>query len=89
MTSLDEDTAKAVAALAHRIRERDAASEPADAEIFSLEFMTALRGQGWRPTPAKAGPSWKRPTEAPAKPNDDFKAAKAQLERLRGGGHGA
>lgn len=54
----DQETSAAVEALAHRLRNRDAAMNDGedfpDAEPFALEFLTALRGQGWRPTAAKA-----------------------------------
>lgn len=62
MTDLDRETSAAVEALAHRIRNRDAAildgsdcEEIGDAEVFAREFLTALRGRGWRPTAAKSG----------------------------------
>lgn len=56
----DAETSAAIEALAYRLRQRDAAIHAAendigDAEVFALEFMTALRGRGWRPTPAKTG----------------------------------
>jgi hypothetical protein len=63
----DSDTTAAIDALAYRIRERDAAirdgEEFADADVFALEYLTALRGQGWRPTPAKSAAL---PMHAPA-----------------------
>jgi hypothetical protein len=52
----DVETQAAIDALARRLRTRDNASdedERADAEVFALEFLTALRSQGWRPTEAK------------------------------------
>lgn len=49
----DADTAAAIEALAHRIRVRDGAEDRDDADVFALEFLTALRGRGWRPTAAK------------------------------------
>ncbi len=56
----DAETATAVETLTRRLRERDTAmrdgGEYADAEVFAAELMTALRGQGWRVTPAKAQP---------------------------------
>lgn len=62
----DSDT-NAIDALAYRIRERDEAiregREFADADVFALEYMTALRGQGWRPTAAKSAAL---PMHAPA-----------------------
>jgi hypothetical protein len=48
---LDAETARAVDALVHRLRNR--ADDTSD-EWLAREFMAALRGQGWRPTPAKA-----------------------------------
>jgi hypothetical protein len=54
--TLEEVEAAASAAvddLEGRIRERDAAEEKPDARLLALAFVTDLRGQGWRPTPAK------------------------------------
>lgn len=70
-TDLDEATREAVAALAYRIRERDAlirdGGEVPDAELAALEFMTAMRGRGWRQTAAQIAPDWKAAvTGAPA-----------------------
>jgi hypothetical protein len=63
----DSDTTAAIDALAYRIRERDAAirdgQDFADADVFALEYLTALRGQGWRPTAAKSAAL---PMHAPA-----------------------
>jgi hypothetical protein len=60
VTEQDRETHAAIEALAHRIRVRDAAIRAAedcgDAEPFAAEFMAALRGRGWRLTPAKAQP---------------------------------
>jgi len=54
----DAETAAAIDALVYRVKARDKAirdgEDHPDAEPFALEFLTALRGQGWRPTPAKA-----------------------------------
>ena len=54
----DKETAAAESALAHRVRLRDIAihdgEDHSDPEVFAAEFVTALRGFGWRPTPAKA-----------------------------------
>ena len=60
----DAETTTAVEALAYRVRERDAAiragEDVADAEVWSLEFMTVLRARGgWRPTEARVVPAWK------------------------------
>lgn len=63
----DAETAAAIEALAHRLRSRDAAmndgEDYADADVFALEFITAMRGYGWRhnetlapPKPAPAVP---------------------------------
>lgn len=56
--SLDRQTRAAVAALTHRLRERDNQDDPTDAEIFALEYVHALRGQGWRPTNARRPEPW-------------------------------
>ncbi|TMS00134.1 hypothetical protein [Nonomuraea basaltis] len=69
-TDLDQATREAVAALVHRIRERDFASEEdkPDAEPFALEFVMAMRFRGWRPTPAQAAVSWPPPVGRGADP---------------------
>ena len=63
----DSETTAAIEAMAFRVRSRDEAirdgGEFADADVFALEFLTALRGQGWRPTAAKAAAL---PMHAPA-----------------------
>jgi hypothetical protein len=59
-TDLDRATREAVAALVHRLHQRDHASDEdrPDAEPFALEFVMAMRFRGWRPTPAQAAVSW-------------------------------
>ena len=56
----DAETAAAIEALEYRVKLRDQAirdgEEYPDAGPFALEYLTALRGQGWRPTPAKVFP---------------------------------
>jgi hypothetical protein len=54
---VEVEAARVVDQLEMRIRERDAAEEKTDARLFALAVMTDLRGQGWRPTPAKAAPA--------------------------------
>ncbi len=73
----DSDTTAAVEALAYRIRERDAAirdgQDFADADVFAAEFMTAMRGHGWRPTPAKtSGLPMHAPPGTADKPRDEL-----------------
>ena len=56
----DNETSAAIDALVYRVKARDKAirdgEDYPDAEPFALEFLTALRGQGWRPTEAKVFP---------------------------------
>lgn len=79
---MTDHTADAVAALTHRIRQRDAAiragHDIADPEPFALEFMTALTGNGWRPTEARPTPEWRRPAGAGRPPTDDYLHARAE-----------
>ena len=53
----DAETTAAIDALEYRVKARDKAirdgEDYPDAGPFALEFMTKLRAQGWRPTPAK------------------------------------
>lgn len=71
----DPDTAAAVEALAHRLKARDKALRDGedfpDAEVFASEYLTALRGHGWRPTEAKAIPAWKVPSGPRSEPPAD------------------
>jgi hypothetical protein len=75
---LDRETTRAVEALAYRIRERDAAvrsdTDVADADVMALEFITAFRGQGWRPTLARKT-DWQAHPSATAAPADISKRA--------------
>ena len=54
----DSETTAAIESLAHRIRERDAAirdgQDYADPDVFAADYLTAMRGHGWRPTEARA-----------------------------------
>jgi hypothetical protein len=67
----DAETSAAIEALVHRVKLRDqairAGEDCPDAEPFALEFLTALRGRGWRPTPARvyAAPKAAEPGSAP------------------------
>jgi len=82
----DSDTTAAIEALAYRIRERDAAirdgEDFADADVFAAEFMTAMRGHGWRPTPAKsAGLPMHAPAGTADKPRSELLAGlRADME---------
>lgn len=58
-SQLDESSRQAVDALAHRVRQRDQADIRQDPELFALEYVTAMRGRGWRPTPAAKPKPWR------------------------------
>jgi hypothetical protein len=82
----DKETSDAITSLASRVRERDEAmrtgGEFADAEVFALEYVTALRGRGWRVTAARTAAL---PLHAPAgtadKPRDETLASlRADME---------
>lgn len=84
----DAETTQAVEALAHRIRQRDSEAEhEADAEVFALEFMTALRGRGWRPTSAKTTAPPLHAEPLPDKPSgaDLLAAVRADMDARRAG----
>lgn len=59
---VDSETRTAIAALVYRLKNRPPDD---DDELFALEFMTALRGNGWRPTRARPAPPWQT-TSTPA-----------------------
>lgn len=94
----DPDTAAAVEALTHRLKVRDKAlrdgEDYADAEVFASEFLTALRGHGWRITEAKVIPAWKVPAAKSDGPSEETRAllrqalenAEAAAERIRAAG---
>lgn len=77
----DTDTAAAIEALAFRIRTRDQAqrdgSEYPDADILASEFITALRGHGWRVT--TLAPEQAHAKGAGLPKGDDARAALASL----------
>jgi hypothetical protein len=76
----DHETAAAIDALVHRLRNRDPGT---DDEPFALEFITALRARGWRPTEARPMPAWKHPAGHGVDPTADYLAARQALdERL-------
>ena len=50
MTELDREIRAAIDALVHRLKNR---AEGTDDEPFAMEFVQAMIGRGWRPTPAK------------------------------------
>lgn len=56
----DAETSAAIESLTHRLRQRDEAmrdgTDYADPEVFALEFITAMRGYGWRRNEALAPP---------------------------------
>lgn len=86
----DAETAAASEALAYRVKLRDQAmrdgGDYADPEVFALEFMTAMRGYGWRhnaalappkPSPATAGSTRREELLAPVRAQmDAINAAK-------------
>jgi len=68
----DADTTAAIEALAFRLRN----NRDEDPDVFALEFITALRGHGWRPTPAKAtAPPLHAPPVADKRSRDEELAA--------------
>jgi hypothetical protein len=76
----DHETASAVDALTRRLRNREPGT---DDEVFALEFITALRARGWRPTEARVRPAWKLPAGHGVDPTADYRAARQALdERL-------
>jgi hypothetical protein len=87
----DRETAAAVGALTRRLAAR---APGTDDEVFALEFITALRARGWRPTEARALPAWRRPAGHGVEPTGDYLAARQALDarlscREPGGGDAA
>ena len=82
----DTETAAAIDALAHRLRLRDEAmrdgGDYADPEPFAAEYVTAMRGYGWRPTPAKATapPKHSPPAAADGSRDDMLARARARCD---------
>jgi hypothetical protein len=69
VSDLDRESRAAVEALVRRLRDRDPGT---DDEVFAREFVTALRGRGWRPTEARVLPAWKPPAGSGAMPPADL-----------------
>lgn len=74
----------AIAALAQRVRERDADADRLDADLFALEYVTALRGQGWRPTAARPAEPWEQQIGPPPHPETAHRGADLVRAALRG-----
>jgi hypothetical protein len=55
---LDRESRAAVDALVWRLKNRD--KDDDNDELFAVEFITALKGHGWRPTLARPSPDWRR-----------------------------
>lgn len=83
LPDLDEATRAAVAALAHRVQARDAAEEKPDPEPFALEFVIAMRGQGWRLTAARPAEPWQHAGQPPS-PETTARGAELARAALRG-----
>ena len=77
----DAETSAAIEALVYRLKNRGGE----DDEVFALEYVTALRGRGWRPTPAKAtAPPLHAPPLADGPSRDEALAAvRADMEARR------
>jgi hypothetical protein len=84
LPDLDEATRAAVAALAHRVRERDAAADRPDAEPFATEYVMALRGQGWRLTAARPAAPWQERIGPPPRPETARRGAELVRRALAG-----
>ena len=86
----DHETTSAVDALTHWLRNRDPGT---DDEVFALEFITALRARGWRPTEARVRPAWKHPAGHGVAPTSDYlemrQALDERLSRREPGGDAA
>ena len=68
------DTASAVAAIARILR-----TPPSpDPDVTAAHILTALRGQGWRPTNAIPLPQWQPGRQGPPLPEDRMHAIAAR-----------
>jgi hypothetical protein len=85
--TFDDGTHAAIAALAHRVRERDAAAEKTPADVFAAEFLVALRGQGWRQTAAvRPGELWKSAVAHDGvQAGEAYRLARVHIDRWRHG----
>ncbi|MEV0994613.1 hypothetical protein [Nonomuraea sp. NPDC050202] len=85
LLDLDEATRAAIAALTHRVRERDAMEgERPDAEVFANEYVIALRGQGWRLTAARPAEPWKTQIGPPPRPETARRGAELARRAMAG-----
>ncbi|GAA4626994.1 hypothetical protein GCM10023196_037470 [Actinoallomurus vinaceus] len=74
---ISAETRKAVDALVWRLKNRD---PDVPDEVFSLEFITVLRGYGWRPTRARK-PEWTAGVSGEPASEATRKAFHAELEK--------
>lgn len=75
--SADQETRAAAELLAQRLKNRDPET---DDDAFAMDFMTALRGRGWRATEARKAPDWRvRQDAAPASGNADYQDARRKI----------
>lgn len=83
--SIESEVERAIDALVYRLQHRD---PDTDDRAFAVEYVTALRGQGWRPTPARPAPAWRDAVARPGvAPNAAFRAQLQHLSRRRAGNH--
>jgi hypothetical protein len=76
MTGYEKDTANAIAALEHRLANREPGT---DDRAFAAEFVQAMIGQGWRPTNAKPAPVVPNKVGGGAEPPPEYFDALAEV----------
>ena len=77
MSDLDRETQAAIEALVYRLRNR--ADE--DDEPFALEYVTALRARGWRPTEARRPWDYRQLPHGDGPPASEETAARLEETR--------
>lgn len=73
----DHETRAAIVELSRRLRDEPLVD---DFDRFALEYLTWLRGHGWRPTEARVQPAWKHPAGHGVDPTADYLAARHALD---------
>jgi hypothetical protein len=80
---VERESRAAVDALVWRLKNRP--EDDDNDELFAVEFITALKGHGWRPTLARPAPDWRSPradSRLPSGENPggaDYLAKRAQI----------
>lgn len=78
----DQATQRAVSALEHRITRAGGLADGTDPRALAVEYLLALRGQGWRHYPSlSTTPDDLR--RLPAEPSETYRQARTAVDAIR------